>query len=73
MDNGIIFADDVPDSTLHDRVNRGEIVRLARGVYSTDVEADPSDVVRRAWREIVGSTVPGRGRHRPLRGMGSTA
>ncbi len=58
MDNGIVFADDVPDSTLHDRFTRGEIVRLARGIYSTDVDADPSDVVRRAWREIVGRRFP---------------
>lgn len=58
MDNRIIFADDVPDSTLHDRMNRREIVRLARGVYSTDVEADPSEVVRGAWREIVGRRFP---------------
>lgn len=54
MDSGIIFAEDLPDSTLHDRFNRGELVRLARGVYSTDVEADPRDVARRSWREIVG-------------------
>jgi len=58
MDNRIIFADDVPDSTLHDRVNRGELVRLARGVYTTEVAADPSDVVRRSWREIVGRRFP---------------
>jgi fido (protein-threonine AMPylation protein) len=58
MDNRIIFADDVPDSTLHDRVNRGELVRLARGVYSSEVNADPSDVVRRSWREIVGRRFP---------------
>lgn len=31
MDNRLIFADDLPDSTLHDRVNRGDLVRLARG------------------------------------------
>jgi fido (protein-threonine AMPylation protein) len=58
MDNGIIFADELPDSTLHDRVRRGELMRLARGVYSTEVDADPSDVVRRAWREIVGRRFP---------------
>ena len=58
MDNGIIFTEDVPDSTMHDRFNRGELVRLARGVYSTDVETDPSDVVRRTWREIVGRRFP---------------
>jgi hypothetical protein len=58
MDNRIIFADDVPDSTLHDRVSRGEMVRLARGVYSTEIDADPNDVVRRSWREIVGRRFP---------------
>jgi len=58
MDNGIIFADDVPDSTLHDRVNRGELVRLARGIYSPEVDADPTDVVRRSWREIVARRFP---------------
>ncbi|MGH9113751.1 MAG: Fic family protein [Acidimicrobiales bacterium] len=59
MDNRIIFADDMPDSTLHDRVARGELVRLARGVYTTEVDADPGDLVRRSWREIVGRRFPG--------------
>lgn len=58
MDNGIIFPDDLPDSTLHDRVRRGELVRLARGVYATEVDADPREVVRRSWREIVGRRFP---------------
>ena len=47
MDSPIIFADDMPDSTLHDRVSRRELVRLARGVYSTEVDVEPTDVVRR--------------------------
>ncbi|MGK2958237.1 MAG: Fic family protein, partial [Acidimicrobiales bacterium] len=59
MDNRIIFADDVPDSTLHDRVQRGELVRLARGIYTTEVDGEPSDVVRRSWREIVSRRFPG--------------
>lgn len=54
----IVFADDVPDSTLHDRVSRGALMRLARGVYSTEVDVDPRDVVRRSWREIVGRRFP---------------
>jgi hypothetical protein len=58
MDTQIIFADDVPDSTLHYRVNRGDLVRLARGIYTTDVDAEPSDVVRRSWREIVSHRFP---------------
>lgn len=59
VDNSIIFAEDVPDSTLHDRVARGDLVRLSRGIYTTEVSADPTDVVRRSWREIVGGRFPG--------------
>ncbi len=59
MDNPIIFAEDLPDSTIHDRVGREELVRLARGIYSTEVTADPINVVRRSWREIVGRRFPG--------------
>lgn len=58
MDNKIIFTEDGHGSTLHDRFNRGELVRLARGIYSTDVDSDPRDVVRRTWREIVGRRFP---------------
>lgn len=59
MDSTIVFAEDLPDSTIHDRVARGELTRLARGIYTTDVESDPSDAVRRGWREIVGRRFPG--------------
>lgn len=58
MDKPIVFADDVPDSTLHDRVNRGGLTRLARGIYTTEVDVDPNQVVRRRWREIVGRRFP---------------
>ncbi len=59
MESRIIFAADVPDSTLHDRVARGELARLARGVYTTDVDAEPSEAVRRWWRKIVSHRFPG--------------
>jgi Fic family protein len=59
VDNVIVFAEDLPDSTIHDRVARGDLARLSRGVYTTDVDAMPADVVRRAWREIVGRRFPG--------------
>lgn len=59
MDNPIIFAEDLPGSTIHDRVARNELVRLARGIYSVETGADPTDVVRRSWREIVGRRFPG--------------
>ena len=52
MDNPIIFAEDLPDSTIHDRVSRNQLARLARGIYATETDADPSDVVRRSWRVI---------------------
>src|SRR3954453_18138572 len=58
MDNPIVFAEDLPDSTIHDRVSRNDLVRLARGIYATEVGAEPSDVVRRSWREIVGRRFP---------------
>ncbi len=54
MDNPIIFAGDLPDSTIHDRVASKKLVRLARGIYTTDNSADPREVVRRSWQEIVG-------------------
>ena len=58
MDSTIIFAEDLPDSTIHDRVARGELGRLARGIYTTDVDTDPADVVRQSWQEIVGRRFP---------------
>jgi hypothetical protein len=58
MDSQIIFADDLPGSTLHDRVIRGELIRLARGIYTDDVRSEPGDVVRRSWRRIVGHRFP---------------
>ncbi len=54
MENPIVFAEDLPDSTIHDRRKRGDLVRLARGIYTTDVASDPTDVVRRWWQQIVG-------------------
>lgn len=42
----IVFSKGEPASTINKRVNRGERVRLARGVYTTEVERDPADVVR---------------------------
>lgn len=58
MNSPIIFAEDLPDSTIHDRVTRNDLVRLARGIYATEIGADPSDVIRRSWREIIGRRFP---------------
>lgn len=58
MDGAIVFASDLPDSTLHDRVARGELIRLARGIYTSDLATEPTEVVRRSWREIVARRFP---------------
>lgn len=57
-DSRILFADDLPDSTIHDRVARGDLARVARGIYTTDARTDPSEVVHRCWRQIVGRRFP---------------
>ena len=44
MDNTIIFAGDVPASTLSSAVARGDLVRVARGVYATDTTRAPEVV-----------------------------
>lgn len=59
MDKAIVFAADVPAATIADRVRRGELVRLATGVYTEDVISDPAAVVARDWHRIVGGLLPG--------------
>lgn len=58
MDNTIIFAGDVLASTLSSAVARGDVVRLARGVYTTDSTRAPEAVVRANWAKIVGRLLP---------------
>lgn len=59
MDSTLTFADDLPASTISSRVRRGELVRLATGVYTSDVASEPADVVRREWHTIAGRLLPG--------------
>jgi hypothetical protein len=54
VDTAIVFAADVPAATISDRVRRGELTRLATGVYTNDVKSDPAAVVAREWHNIVG-------------------
>src|SRR5882757_4552537 len=56
--NSIIFASDQPRTTISRRVDRGQLVRLATGVYTTDVEAAPEKVVSAEWHTIVGGLYP---------------
>ena len=54
----IVYATDLPGATLSGRVRRGELRRLARGVYTTDIRTPVDRVVRRHWRDIVGRLYP---------------
>ena len=42
MDTTVVFAADVPAATISDRVRRGHLVRLATGIYTSDVMSDPA-------------------------------
>jgi Fic/DOC family len=57
-DMALVFAADVPAATVSDRVRRGQLVRLATGVYTDDVTSDPAAVVAREWHAIVGRMFP---------------
>ncbi len=59
MDTTVVFAADVPAATISDRVRRGQLVRLATGIYTSDVTSDPAAVVGREWHAIVGRMFPG--------------
>lgn len=54
MDKAIVFADEIVPSTANRRVAAGTLRRIVRGVYTTDIDGDLADVVRRHWRVIVG-------------------
>lgn len=58
MVSSIVFARDQPSATIHRRVARGELRRLAAGVYTDDVDADPTVVAKREWHTIVGGMLP---------------
>ena len=59
VDKVIVFAADAPAATISDRVRRGELVRLATGVYTTDTTSGTAAVVAREWHTIVGGMFPG--------------
>ncbi|MGH8963023.1 MAG: Fic family protein, partial [Jatrophihabitantaceae bacterium] len=56
--SSIVFAGEVPPATVSDRVKRGELVRLATGVYTSDLETAPERVTSREWHTIVGHLYP---------------
>jgi len=59
VDKSLIFArDDVAASTIADRVRRGDLARVAPGLYSTEVDRTPEDIVREHMFAIVGRLFP---------------
>ncbi|MCS5732862.1 Fic family protein [Herbiconiux daphne] len=57
---GVFVASDFPSvGTRARKVAAGEIVSIARGLWSDDVNRDPTDVVRDNWMTIVGKMLPG--------------
>lgn len=55
----LLFAADHPASTLHGAVERGELARLGRGIYTSALDDDPLRVVRRNWAQLVSRRFPG--------------
>jgi hypothetical protein len=58
VDTTIVFASDVPPATIAGRVRRGELARLAAGVYTSDVTSNPDAVTAREWLAIAGGLFP---------------
>lgn len=58
MDKEIVFAGDLPSQTISDRVRRGTLRQLARGIYTTDTSSSLEAVVARHWHTIVGHEFP---------------
>lgn len=59
MDTTIVFAADMPAATITARVHRGELARLAPGVYTTDTTSALVTVAAREWPRIAGRLFPG--------------
>jgi hypothetical protein len=58
VDKPIVLAGDLPASTISGMVSRGELRRLATGIYSRDTTSDPGDTVRAHWDTIAGRLFP---------------
>lgn len=58
MVSEVIFPGDLPRQTISDRLHRGELRRLARGVYTSELDLSPDELVRRRWPEIIGRLLP---------------
>ncbi|MDP9115832.1 MAG: Fic family protein [Actinomycetota bacterium] len=56
--SSIVFAAELPAATVAARVRRGDLVRLATGVYTSDAMTAPERVVLREWHTIIGRLYP---------------
>ena len=59
VDNDIVFAGDIPSQTIANRVARGELRQIARGIYTTNLAMPVEEIVNRSWASIVGHAFPG--------------
>lgn len=55
----LVFADESSTAVLSRAVQRGTLKRLARGIYTSAVEADLADLVRKHLWRIVAHEMPG--------------
>jgi len=55
----VIFAGERPAASLSDAVRRGELRRLARGIYTSDLGDDPVVIALRNWLAITAWRFPG--------------
>lgn len=58
MEKDIVFAGDLPSQTISNRVKRGELRPVGRGIYTADLDTPLEDVVTRNWHTIVGHAFP---------------
>jgi len=56
--NDIVFAEDLPASTISGRVKRGELRKLASGIYTTNLTSPVEAVIRRHAYVIAGRLYP---------------
>lgn len=54
----IVFAGDQPAQTISSQLKRGEMRRIARGIYTTDLTTSFEILVRNHWREIASRQFP---------------
>lgn len=57
MDSDLVFTGDKPTSTITRLVQRGQLTRIAQGLY-VDADRDPASVIRSEWHTVAGRLFP---------------